>query len=110
MKRTTQQNKSLHLYLDMLASALNDAGYDMKRTLKPEIDIPWNQERAKEHLWKPIQEIMLNKQSTTEPETGEYIQVYEVLNRHIAEKFGISVSWPSIEEMRKESLINENQK
>ena len=104
MKRTKKQNNSLHLYLELLSIALNNAGYDMKRTLKQDVDIPWNKDTAKEYLWRPIQEIMLGKQSTTKLEANEYIQVYEVLNRHIADKFGISVSWPSIEEMRKGSL------
>jgi hypothetical protein len=95
--RTIQQNKALHLYCKMLAEALNDAGLDMKKTLKAEIDIPWNKERVKEFLWKPIQEAMTNKMTTTALTTIEPSGIYLVLDRHLSEKFGIHVSWPSNE-------------
>jgi len=70
-KRTLKQNKSLHKYCELLADALNDAGLDMKKVLRPTIDIPWTKTSVKEHLWKPIQEAMLSKESTTEMQTNE---------------------------------------
>jgi hypothetical protein len=94
-QRSDLQNNSLHLYLSHLAEALNDAGYDMKRTLKKEIDIPWGKESAKEHLWRPIQELLTKKDSTTKPTTEEYVYIYEVLSRHLVEKLGVNVAWPS---------------
>jgi len=96
-QRTPKQNASLHIWLREVSEALNDAGYDMKRVLKPEFDIPWDEDgvMAKEHLWRPVQKIMLAKDSTTEPEKQEYVKVYEVLNRHLSQKFGISVPWPT---------------
>jgi len=95
-QRTLKQNSALHVYLKQLSKELNEAGYDMKKTLKPEVDIPWDDDgiMAKEYLWRPIQKIMLDKESTVEPERMEYVQVYEVLNRHLANKFGVSVPWP----------------
>jgi len=97
-QRTNQQNKALHKYLQMLADRLNDAGLDMKKTLKPEIDIPWNVELAKQYLWKPIQKAMIGKESTTKADRSEYTIVYETLNRHTAGRFGISLPWPSKDE------------
>lgn len=94
-QRTIQQNKALHLYCQMLSDALNDAGLDMKNTLKPEIDIPWSADNVKDHLWKPVQLAVTGKKSTTELDTCNPSDVYEVLNRHIAEKFGINISWPN---------------
>ena len=94
-QRTNLQNKSLHKYFELLAEALNDAGLDMKTVLRPEIDIPWSKDTVKSQLWKPIQKAMLDKESTTEPSTKEYVEIYEVLNRHLSEKLGISVDWPS---------------
>ncbi len=38
---TPNQRNALHLYCEMLACALNNAGYDMKKTLKEEVEIPW---------------------------------------------------------------------
>lgn len=98
-QRTKKQNSSLHVYLRHLSKAFNDAGLDMKKVLKPEIEIPWDDDgkMAKEHLWRPIQKILLDKESTVEPERLEYSQVYDVLNRHISQKFGISVPWPTNE-------------
>lgn len=96
-QRTPTQSAALHLYLERLAEALNDAGYDMKKTLKPGVDIPWTKEMAKEFLWKPIQEAMTGKSSTTELNTCEPSDIHLVLSRHIGEKFGVYVSWPSHE-------------
>jgi len=96
-QRTIQQNKSLHLYFTQLADALNETGYDMKRTLKPEIEIPWNGETVKEYLWRPIMKAQLNKESTTEMTTKELDQVLETLTRHLTAKLGVLVNFPSME-------------
>lgn len=94
-QRTKLQNKAMWKYFEILANSLNDAGLDMRKTLKPEIDIPWNKDSIHDHLWIPIQEAMTGKESTTEMDTKTPSKVYEVLNRHLGEKFGISVEWPS---------------
>lgn len=94
-QRTLTQNRALHKYCDMLADALNDAGYDMKKVIKQKVDIPWSQQSAKEFLWRPIQKAVTGIDSTTKPETSQYSAIYEVLNRHMAQKFGVSVPWPT---------------
>ena len=96
--RTPLQNASLHKYFDLLAEALNDAGQDMRRTLKESVDIPWSKDSVKDHLWRPIQEAMTSKESTTELETHEVSEVYQVLNRHTGEKLGVTVPFPTEEE------------
>lgn len=97
--RTIQQNKALHKYCTMLAEALNDAGYEMKAVLAvKQVDVPWDGPKVKEVLWRPIQEAMTGKHSTTELDRMEPSQVYEVLNRHIASNFGVSVPFPSEDE------------
>jgi len=94
-KRTIKQNKSLHKYCELLAESLNEAGLDMKKVLKPGIDIPWTKESVKKHLWKPIQEVMLDKESTAEMDTKDPSEIYQVLDRHISEKFGVHIPWPN---------------
>ena len=94
-QRTSTQNSAMQVYCRELANALNDAGLDMKKTLKAEVDIPWTQDLVREHLWKPIQEYVIGKRSTTEANTFQYSEVYDVLNRNMAEKFGVSVPFPS---------------
>ena len=93
--RTLLQNNSLHKYLTMLAEELQEAGLDMKQILKPHIEIPPTPELLKDHLWRPIQISMFGKQSTTELTTIEVNKIYEVLNRHLGEKFGVHVPWPA---------------
>ena len=94
-QRTLQQNRSLHLYFTMLADELNQAGYDMRRTLKPGVDIPWTSDLVKQYLWKGIQEAMLGSDSTRELTTKEIDQVYDVLNKHLGETTGVTVAFPS---------------
>jgi len=97
--RTTQQNKALHLYFTQLAQELNDVGLDMRKTLKPGIDIPWTPSTIKEYLWRPIQISQLRKQSTTELTSDEVTKIWETLNRHLGEKFGLHIDFPSIESL-----------
>jgi hypothetical protein len=104
--RTIQQNKSLHLYFTQLAETLNDAGLDMRKVLRPSISIPWTSANVKEFLWKPIMDFQLQKSSTTEMTTKEIDQVYDTINRHLGETFGIHVEWPSLESLINNSRIN----
>lgn len=96
-QRTLKQNDALHLYLSMLATELNDSGQDMRKVLKPTVDIPWSTDTAKRFLWKPIQEVMMDKKSTTELTTDEIDKIYKVLDRHVSEKCGIHVNFPTQE-------------
>lgn len=90
-KRTIQQNKALHLFFRLLADELNFSGLDMRKTLKPSIEIPWTDKSIKEYIWKPILEAMLLKKSTTEMTTKEIDKVWETINLHLGEKFGVEV-------------------
>ena len=94
-QRTLTQNKALHKYFELLAQELNSAGYDMKRTLKHDVDISWNATTVKEYLWKPIQDAQLMKASTTELTTKDIDVVYDTLNRYLGEKTGVYVPFPS---------------
>ncbi len=96
-QRTQQQNSSLHLFYTQLAEALNDAGLDMRKTLKPSIDIPWDSRTIKEYLWRPIQKAQIGKESTASLSTQDINKIYNTLNRHLGETFGIYVPFPSID-------------
>mgnify|MGYP001237929376 CR=1 FL=1 len=98
-QRTLTQNRSLHLYCDHLANALNDAGLDFRQALRQDIEVPWDEILAKKYLWGPVQKAITGFDSSTKPETHQYGQIYEVLNRHISTKFGVYVPWPSKETM-----------
>lgn len=98
MQRTTQQNKALHKYCELVAQQLNDAGYDLKAVLdKKAIPVPCTKENIKENIIKPIEKALFNKISTTELTTGEVTEVYDVMTKWLGEQFTIYVPWPSEE-------------
>lgn len=97
--RTNTQNAALHLYFKMLAEALNEAGFEYKYYIfDTEFEIPWTPELVKIQMWKPIQEKLTSKKSTTEPKTYDYGDIYDVLNRALA-RHNIYVPWPSKDEL-----------
>lgn len=94
-QRTLTQNKAIHLYCKMLAYELTAAGLDIAKTMKADFEIPWSENAVKELIWKPVQAAMFNIDSTTKLTTEKVSQVYDVVNRHISDKHGISVLFPS---------------
>ena len=94
-QRTLTQNRALHKYCDLLADALNDAGLDQRKVLKPSVDIAWTQSAVKENLWRPLQKFVTGLDSTTKPEASQYSAIYEELNRHLSMKLGVSIPWPT---------------
>lgn len=93
--RSQEQNAAMHLWLEWVAKALNEAGFDMQTVLAQTIGLSWSKDSAKENLWRPVQRAMMKKESTTELYKPEVSDVYEHLNRFLAEKFGISVRFPN---------------
>ena len=96
--RTEKQNKSFHLYFSMLAKELNDAGFDMKKTLREEVDIPWTMDLVKNNLWRPVQLAYLDKKSTKRLNKMEITVVYDIVNRAISERTGVCVEFPKEED------------
>lgn len=94
-QRTQQQNKALHKYFECLAETLNDAGLDMKVVLKPSVAISWTKDTVKDYLWRPIQEAYIQEHSTTKLTTKDINKMYDFLTRHLGEKFGVFVEFPS---------------
>lgn len=96
--RTPAQNNALHLWCEFSAATLNAAGLDMRKTLKPEFEIPWRKYSFKEFIWKPIQIAMTGKESTTKPGKLEYPEISETITRHFAQKHGVQLPvWPQRE-------------
>lgn len=97
-QRTITQNKALHLLFTHIAETLNDAGMDMRATLKPGIEIPWDGKMIKEYIWKPILKAKTGKDSTTQMNTKDIDSIFDIINRTLAEK-GLHVPFPSIDEV-----------
>ena len=89
--RTRRQENSYHLWFRMVAKQLNDAGMDMRACLKPDVEIPWSEESVKNHIWRPIQEILCDVESTTDLTTRDVDAIYQVISRHFAAKHGIQL-------------------
>lgn len=90
VQRTNEQNRALHLDCKMIAEKLNESGLDMRKVLKPTINIPWTTQSVKEHIFKPIMKAMYGHDSTTElPKTYEIDKIHEVIMRELGEKHGI---------------------
>jgi len=100
-KASVKQFNALHVWCERLADALNDSGNDMRKTLRETVAIPWTMLTVKELIWKHIQFIVCGKESTTDPSPSEYVQIYEILNRHFSEKYGIHIPWPQKEPSEK---------
>jgi predicted restriction endonuclease len=97
-KRTDRQNRALHLFFRMVADELNAGGYDVQIVLKEKLGVDWTPALVKEILWKTAQRWILQKKSTTELNKSEDItKIYEHLNRHISEKFGVHIPFPHFE-------------
>jgi len=95
-QRTVTQNRCLHGWLGQVATTLNDAGYDMRAVLKHDAELPWSTESAKEFLWKPVQEAMTSKESTTEMNTTDPSAICDAITRHLGQKLGVTLPpWPS---------------
>lgn len=105
-KRTSKQNKALHLWFRLLADELNNSGLDMKKVLKPSINIPWTDKNIKEYIWKPIQNSMILKESTTEMDTKDMTKIWDVINLHIGQEFGIEVPLLPSEEQTTNYLMS----
>jgi hypothetical protein len=86
------------LWCKWVAEALNDAGLEMVVNLPTgkQWTIPWSKDTVKENIWRPVQEAIIGKQSTTEAYRPEYNQVYEVIHSRFAGHHGITLPlWPS---------------
>jgi len=92
--RTALQNRSIHMYFKLLAYELNEAGFDVMKTMRHDVPIPWNEHLIKELIWRKVQKVMTDKRSTTKLDTGEISQIYETINRLLAQTTGVSVPFP----------------
>lgn len=88
---------------DQLAELFRNEGMSVQRVLT--LEAPFTGTLVKELLWRPTQKWLLKKESTTELTTREVDQVFEVIQKALAEK-GIEVHFPSIEEVMMKERID----
>lgn len=101
--RSNLQNNSLHLYCDLIAKALNEAGYSFnkKSILTGEkIEIPFTMLIIKDDLWCEIQMTLFDIKSTTKLTSRMINQIIDVITDFLGKR-GIRVDFPN-----KNRLIN----
>ena len=105
-QRTLIQNNALHKYFELVANSLNDGGFDVQAVIKHQMDISWSPVMVKELIWKAAQKVHCDKRSTTELTTDEVNKVYLEVNRYLAEKYGITEPFPSLESLMLNNELN----
>ena len=94
-RRTLTQNRAMHLYWTLVSKEFQKAGLDARVVFKKEVDIPVSPEMVKDLMWRPIQIALLKKKRTRDLKSNEVTQVFEVINRHLGERFKFHVPFPS---------------
>lgn len=91
---TPSQRNSLHLWCEMLAKVLNDAGMDQttfyKHHAKAGMQLPWTKHSIKETFYKPTLETMTGKRSTEEMNTLEPSEICTIIGKALSERLGIT--------------------
>ena len=107
MRRSGQQRKSIEVYCKRVADAMNDAGHSVQEVFTAELDI--SQENIKKGMFKVVMRALYPNKvdedgniSTTDLDSDEVTKVYENMNRITAERYGVSMDFPS-----KDSMFNE---
>ena len=97
-KRSSQQNKSLHLLFQNMAFELNRIGKEFiySGVKGMEISTTYTPEIVKEFIWKPLQAVMLKKDSTTKLTTSDIDAIFLILGRWFSEQ-GVVIDFPSAE-------------
>jgi len=100
MNRTLQQNKSLHLWLEMLADELNGAGYEMGDGKLIRLPILYTKENLKAQIVKPMMNALYPEiDSTAQLETTQLQELYKHIDQVVSERTGVHVEFPSIESL-----------
>ena len=103
--RTLAQNNAMHLYFTMLANELNKSGYSLTKVMRePQLytaEIEWSLESVKSYIWKPIQEALYKKKSTTSLSKSDITRIYENANIYTSERMGIGLPFPNYETKEK---------
>ena len=83
-----------------MAKELKDCGISFRTFLlmKPSLDIYWTPEIVK-RVFKEVQHAMYGTESTTELTTKQVTEVYDAVNKMFGEICGVSLAFPSMEEL-----------
>lgn len=86
----------MHLYLEIVARALNEDGHTMQDVMKAitKMEVKPTKQLMKDGVWKQILLTLFGLETTTK-QTNEQIQdVYETMNKWLGQWFQIHVPFP----------------
>ncbi len=98
-QRSIPQNASLHLYCDIEAEKLTDAGYSQRGLfdkMNTSFDLDITPEMIK-NIFRSVGLKMFGKKSTADLTTTEINEVYLAVDKGFAQLFGVTTPWPSNE-------------
>ena len=96
---TQKQRGSLHVWFEMVAEALYNAGLHCVRKSfwdNSEIEIDWNLMLVKEHIYKHVLNAMTGKASTEDQDTAEPSVIVNHIVRHFGARGIVLPEWPSL--------------
>lgn len=94
-KRSSQQNKALHMLFTNMSYELNNLGLEHTyRGLNgKDISVRYTPYIVKEFIWKRLQNVLLEKDSTTKLTTADINLIFETLGKWFSEK-GVVIDFP----------------
>lgn len=95
MQRTTSQNRAIHLYIELISRELQNNGHSLNVLLKDTYEIPATSGALKEIIVKPLCKAMFGIDSTTKLTTKQVDELYEVINKQLAEKCEVHIPFPT---------------
>lgn len=102
-KITNQQNKALHLLFNLLSDELNNIGitFFYRGISGKEFELIYTPALVKDYIWKPLQQQMLEKESTTELSTKDIDLIFESISNFFSERYSLEITFPSIKNLIK---------
>lgn len=95
-RRTLSQNAALHLYCDMIAQAMTEAGITQRELIgrfKRGFELPVTGHMIKA-IFREVGRAMYGKESTADLSTTEISEVYRVVDERFGEVTGVTCPWP----------------
>ena len=94
-KRSSQQNKAIHKYCELIAYELNKEKLVIQDVIK--INTDWNMIKVKELIFKPVVKSLYSKDSTTQLNINELDKVIDTITYYLGQKGIVCPDFPSIE-------------
>jgi len=100
----------MHQYCKEIADECINQGISRKTIVEDlgDAEAPVTMKFIKEVVWKYYMITMFGHESTTRLETGEVKQVEEQVAQHIADNYGMNITWWSQEDKERDKYYEEN--